>query len=195
MNRACEVAVCAIAGILFSVSQATAAPGPADQPITVTHLSIEGAESLSASQIDEVKASVVGKPETAETLMDTARHLLTRFLTVACYIRPDIDLEAVNAQASPDSAWMHVKVRQGTRYRLRNFRVQWAQAFSAQQIEQQLPLDAMRRGDCSGLPDVEATIADFYRSRGFPKAKVHSLVQANKASEQFDLTLYIDEAK
>ena len=70
-----------------------------------------------------------------------------------------------------------------------------AQAFSTQQIEQQLPPDTMRRGDCSGLPDVEATVADFYRSRGFPNNKVHSLVQPNKATEQFDLTLYIAEAR
>jgi outer membrane protein assembly factor BamA len=90
---------------------------------------------------------------------------------------------------------MHVKVRQGTRYRLGNFRVQWAQAFSAQEIGQHLPLDAMRRGDCSGFDDAENTVTDFYRSRGFRNVKVHPLVQANKATEQFDLTLYIDEAK
>jgi outer membrane protein assembly factor BamA len=58
-----------------------------------------------------------------------------------------------------------------------------------------LPLDAMRRVDCSGLDDVESTLADFYRSRGFQNVKVHPLVQPNKASEQFDLTLYIDEGK
>jgi outer membrane protein assembly factor BamA len=195
MNRLCDVVFLAIAVVLCFVLHSSATPAPADQQITVTQFVIEGADSLSASQIEEVKASVMGKSESPEVLMDSVRHLLTTFLNSSCYIRPDIDLEVVNAQATPDSAWMHAKVRQGTRYRLSNFRVQWAQAFSAQEIEQHLPLDAMRRGDCSGLADVESTVIDSYRSRGFPNVKVHPLVQANKATEQFDLTLYIDEGK
>jgi outer membrane protein assembly factor BamA len=128
-------------------------------------------------------------------LMDTARHLLTASLDSYCHIRSDIQLEVVNAKASPDAAWMHATVRQGVRYRLRNFRVQWAQVFSAQEIEQRLPLDAMRRGDCSGLTTVDATVTDLYQLRGFGNVKVNRLVQANKATEQFDLTLYIDERK
>ncbi|HUK43506.1 MAG TPA: hypothetical protein VLW48_03585 [Candidatus Bathyarchaeia archaeon] len=190
MTRLCEVAFCAIALVY-----ASATPAPADQQITVKHFVIEGADSLSRSQIEEVKSSVMGKPESGKVLMDTARHLLTGFLDSKCYIRSDIDLTVVNANAAPDAAWMQATVKQGTRYRLRNFRVQWARAFSAQEIEQHLPLDAMRRGDCSGLANVESAVADFYQSRGFRNVKVHPLVQSNKATEQFDLTLYIDEGK
>ncbi len=196
MNRLCEVAFCAIAVILWGVIYSVATPPPADQPITVSRFVIDGAESLSASQLEEVKASVMGRPpESGITLMDTAKHLLTADLDRKCYIRASIDLDVVNAQTAPESAWMHAVVRQGTRYRLGNFRVQWAHAFSEQQIGQLLPLDAMRRGDCSGFDDVERTVTDFYRSRGFQNVKVHPLVQANKATEQFDLTLYIDEGK
>jgi len=195
MNRLCEVAFCAIAVVLCSVSHSSATPVPADQQITVTHFVIEGADSLSTSQIEEVKSSVMGRPESAEVLMDAARHLLTASLESYCYIRPDIQLEVVNAKASPDAAWMHATVREGIRYRLRNFRVQWAQVFSAQEIGQQLPLDAMRRGDCSGLATVDATVTDLYERRGFRNVKVNQLLQANKATEQFDLTLYIDERK
>ena len=90
---------------------------------------------------------------------------------------------------------MHATVRQGIRYRLRNFRVQWARAFSAQEIEQRLPLEAMRRGDCSGLATVVDTVTDLYQSRGFRNVKVNPMVQPYKATEQFDLTLYIDEGK
>jgi outer membrane protein assembly factor BamA len=196
MNRLCEVAFCAIAVILCCVTRSSATPAPADQPITVTRFVIDGAESLSASQIEEVKASVMGRPpESGIALMDTAKHRLMAFLNGSCYIRADIDLDVVNAQAAPDAAWMHAVVRQGTRYRLGNFRVQWAQAFSTQEIGQHVPLDAMRRGDCSGLDGVESSVTDFYRSRGFPNVKVHPLVQADKATKQFDLTLYIDEGK
>ncbi len=195
MNRLCELAFCAIAVVLGFVTHARATPAPADQQVTVKQFVIEGADSLSTSQIEEVKSSVMGRPETAEALMDTARHRLTAFLDSNCYIRSDIQLEIVNAKASPDAAWMHATVRQGLRYRLRNFRVQWAQVFSAQEIEQHLPLDAMRRGDCSGLATVVDTVTDFYQTRGFRNVKVHPLVQAYKATEQFDLTLYIDEGK
>ncbi len=195
MNRLCEVAFCAIAVVLCSVTPSSAAPVPADQQITVKQFVIEGADSLSTSQIEEVKSSVMGRPESAEVLLDTARHLLTAFLDSNCYIRSDIQLDVVNAKTSPDAASMHATVRQGIRYRLRNFRVQWARAFSAQEIEQHLPLDDMRRGDCSGLATVDNTVTDLYQSRGFRNVKVHPLVQANKATEQFDLTLYIDEGK
>ena len=171
MNRLCEVAFCVTAVVLFLGAPSTAAPAPADQPVTVVRCVIDGAESLSASQVEEVKAAVMGKPEPSQDLMDTARHLLTTALNRKCYIRADIDLDVVNAQAAPDAAWMHVDVRQGVRYRLNNFTVQWAQAFSAQQIAQLLPLDAMRQGDCSGFDDVERTVSDFYRSRGFQNVR------------------------
>jgi outer membrane protein assembly factor BamA len=85
--------------------------------------------------------------------------------------------------------------QENDRYRLHNFRVQWTQVFSAPEIEQRLPLDATRRGDCSGWANVESTVTDFYRSRGFRTVKIHSLVQPNKATEQFDLTLYVEEGK
>jgi outer membrane protein assembly factor BamA len=195
MNRLGEVAFCAIAVVLCSVTHASAAPAPGDQHITVAHFVIEGADSLSRSQIEEIKSSVMSRSESAEVLMDAARHLLTAALESSCYIRPDIQLSVVNAQASPNAAWMQATVRQGTRYRLRNFRVQWAQVFSAQEIGQQLPLDDMRRGDCSGLATLDATVTDLYQRRGFRNVKVNQLVQPNKATEQFDLTLYIDERK
>ena len=195
MKRLCEVALCVIAVVLSSASNLIAMPVPADQPITVKHFVIEGADSLSRSQIEEVKSSVMGKPGSGEALMDTARHLLTTFLDGYCYIRSDIELTVVNAQSSPDAAWMNAKVQQGVRYRLRNFRVQWATVFSAQEIEQHLPLAAMRRGDCSGLDNLESTVAELYQSRGYRNVKVHPLIQSNKATEQFDLTLYIDEGK
>jgi len=189
------MAFCALVVLSFFVAQANATPPAADQQITVTRFVIDGANALSASQLEAVKASVMGKRETSEVLLDTARHLLTTYLNNLCYIRATVDADVVNADNRPDQAWMHATVQQGVRYRLGNFRVQWAQAFSAQQIAQQLPLDAMRRDDCSGLVNVESTVADFYRSHGFRTVKVHPLVQANKATEQFDLTLYIDEAK
>lgn len=195
MNRLCEVAFCAIAVVFCRLPRASAMPVPADQQITVKHFVIEGADSLSSSQIEEVKSAVMGKTESSLVLMDTAKHLLTAFLDSKCYIRSDIDLTVVNADAAPNAAWMQATVKQGTRYRLHNFRVQWAQVFSAQEIEQHLPIDAMRRGDCSGLDTVPDAVTDFYQSRGYRNVKVHPLVQPNKATEQFDLTLYIDEGK
>ena len=193
MNRLCEVAFSVVAIILFPGAPSSAAPPPADQPVTVVRCVIDGADSLSPSQIEEVKAAVMGKPKPSQELMDTARHLLTTALDQKCYIRADIDLDVVNVEATPEAAWMHIKVRQGVRYRPNNFNIHWAQAFSAQQIGQLLPLDAMRRGDCSGFDDVESTVSDFYRSRGFQNVKVHPLVQTDKSREVFDLTLYIDE--
>jgi len=53
----------------------------------------------------------------------------------------------------------------------------------------------MRQGDCSGLATLNDTVTDLYQSRGFRNVKVNQLVQASKATEQFDLTLYIDERK
>jgi outer membrane protein assembly factor BamA len=195
MSRLCQVAFFTVAVIVCSATHSSTTPLPADQQVTVTHFVIEGADSLSSSQIDEVKSSVMGRPESTEVLMDTARHLLTASLSSYCYIRSDIELEVVNANASPDAAWMKAKVRQGVRYRLRNFRVQWATVFSAQEIEQHLPLEAMRRGDCAGLATLNDTVTDLYQGRGFRNVKVNQLVQASKATEQFDLTLYIDERK
>ncbi len=194
MKRFLRIASCAIA-LIPAVVPSSMAQAPAGQKSTVKHFSIQGADSLSASQIEQVKSSVLGKPESDEALMDTARHLLTTFLSGKCYIRADIDLSIVNAATSPDDAWMQVTVQQGVRYHLHNFSVNWATVLSAQQIEQHLPLDAMRRGDCSGLATVESAVTDLYKGRGFRNVKVHSLVQANKLSEQFDLTLYIDENK
>jgi outer membrane protein assembly factor BamA len=195
MTRVREVAFCSIVLLLCSVPHSAGKPVPADQQITVKHFAIEGAGALSSSQIGEVKSSVMGKPGSPEVLMDTARNLLTTFLDGYCYIRSDIQLAIVNAQATPDAAWMNATVKQGTRYRLRNFGVHWATVFSAQEIEQRLPLDAMRRGDCSGLDLVKDTITDMYQRRGFRNVKVNQLVQPSQAAEQFDLTLYIDEGK
>lgn len=195
MTRLCAVAFWATAVVLCSTSHASAMPVSADQKITVKHCVIEGADSLSTSQIEEVKSLVMGGSGSGEMLMDTARLRLTALLESKCYIRSDIQLAVVNAEASPDAAWMRVTVRQGIRYRLRNFRVQWAQVFSAQEVEQHLPLDAMRRGDCSGLETVVNAVTNLYQSRGFRNVKVQPLVQPNKATEQFDLTLYIDEGK
>ena len=195
MNRLCGIALCAITIVSSTVIRSSATPVPADQHVTVKHVRIEGADRLSAAQIEQVKSSVLGKPESMEVLMDTARHLLHSFLDGYCYIRSDIQLSIVNASASPDNAWMQVTVQQGIPYRLHNFSVNWATVFSAQEIGQHLPLEAMRRGDCAGLESVESRVADLYKDRGFRNVKVHSLVQANKAAEQFDLTLYIDENK
>lgn len=115
MNRLCEVAFCAIVVALCSVTYSSATPAPPDQQITVAQFVIEGADSLSTSQIEEVKSAVMGRPESAEVLMDTARQRLTDFLNSYCYIRSDIQLSVVNAKASPDAAWMNATVRQGTR--------------------------------------------------------------------------------
>ncbi len=193
MNRAYQVAACSI--FLFLTLVVLPTSTRADDEITVKRFVIDGADSLSPSQIEQVKASVLGMPGNREALMDTARRLLTNFLEKQCYLRADIELEVINANDAPNWAWMQAKVGQGVRYRLRDFRVQWARAFSVQQIGQQLPLDAMRRGNCSGLSNAPTTISDFYLSHGLRNVKVHPLVQANKATQQFDLTLYIDEGQ
>src|SRR5437764_14320844 len=101
MKRAGEVSVFAAAVILF-VSYLAGIPVAAEQQITVTQFVIDGANKLSALQIEQVKTAVVGRRGTSEELMDTARRLLIGFLNSECYIRPDIDLDVVNAYASPD---------------------------------------------------------------------------------------------
>ena len=193
MNHLHKAAFYGLAMVASScVAQSGAAPVPAE-PVIVTRFAIDGADSLSASQIEVVKSAVLRKPKSAEALMDTARQLITSFLDNSCYIRSDIQLSVVNAATPRDNAWMQATVQQGIRYRLRNFKVNWATVFSEQEIKQHLHLDAMRQGDCSALDGVERTVTGLYQRRGFRNVKVHSLVQANRATQQFDLTLYINE--
>jgi len=187
------VACCVIVVSICLAAQPPATPASDDQ-ITIKELVITGANDLTSSQIAEAKDSVVGKSGTTENLMDTARHSLTAALKSECYLNPDIELfSAFRKDKPPDDVVMHVTVREGLRYTLRNFRVQWAQAASAKEIEQILPIDDMRRGDCRGLDDVPTTVQDFYQKRGYPNVNVHPLIQPNGATRQFDLTLYIDE--
>jgi outer membrane protein assembly factor BamA len=193
MKRFCEVAFGVIVVSICLAAQPPATPASDDQ-IIIKELVITGANDLSSSQIAEAKDSVVGKSGTTENLMDTARHSLTAALKSECYLNPDIELfSAFRKDKPPDDVVMHVTVREGLRYTLRNFRVQWAQAASAKEIEQILPIDDMRRGDCRGLDDVPTTVQDFYQKRGYPNVNVHPLIQPNGATRQFDLTLYIDE--
>ena len=193
MKRFCEVAFGVIVVSICLAAQPPATPASDDQ-ITIKELVITGANDLTSSQIAEAKDSVVGKSGTTENLMDAARHSLTAALKSECYLNPDIELfSAFRKDKPPDDVVMHVTVREGLRYTLRNFRVQWAQAASLKEIEQLLPIDAMRRGDCRGLDDVPTTVQDFYQKRGYPNVKVHPLIQPNGATRQFDLTLYIDE--
>jgi outer membrane protein assembly factor BamA len=190
MKRSCEVAFCVIVSSIYFAAQ----PPASDDRITVKELVITGANDLSSSQIAEAKDSVAGKSGTTENLMDTARQSLTTALKNDCYLNPDIELFSAFRKDEPaDAVVMHATVHEGLRYTLRNFRVQWAQAASAKEIEQLLPIGDMRRGDCRGLDDVPATVEEFYRKRGYPNVKVHPLIQPNGASRQFDLTLYIDE--
>jgi outer membrane protein assembly factor BamA len=192
MKRFCEVAFGVIVVSICLAAQPPATPASDDQ-IIIKELVITGANDLSSSQIAEAKDSVVGKSGTTENLMDTARHSLTAALKSECYLNPDIELfSAFRKDKPPDDVVMHVTVREGLRYTLRNFRVQWAQAASAKEIEQILPIDDMRRGDCRGLDDVPTTVQDFYQKRGYPNVNVHPLIQPNGATRQFDLTLYID---
>ena len=193
MKRFCEVAFGVIVVSICLAAQPPATPASDDQ-ITIKELVITGANDLTSSQIAEAKDSVVGKPGTTENLMDAARHSLTAALKSECYLNPDIELfSAFRKDEPPDDVVMHVTVREGLRYTLRNFRVRWAQAASAKEIEQLLPIDDMRRGDCRGLDDVPTTVQDFYQKRGYPNVKVHPLIQPKGATRQFDLTLYIDE--
>jgi hypothetical protein len=193
MNRFCQVA---FGVIVISVWLAAQPPATAasDERITIKELVITGANDLSSSQIAEAKDSVVGKSGTTESLMDTARHSLTAALKSECYLNPDIELfSAFRKDEPPDDVVLHATVHEGLRYTLRNFRVQWDQAVPTQQIAQQLPLDAMRRGNCQGLNDVESTVDQLYRDRGYPNVKVNVLIQPNGATRQFDLTLYVDQ--
>ena len=187
MNRSCAVAVFAIITALFCAAQS-------DERITYKELVITGANDLSSSQIREVKASVLGRRDTTENLMDTARHALTAAFKSECYLNPDIELFSAFRKDGPaDDVTLHATVKEGLRYSLRNFKVQWDQTIPTQQLAQQLPLDAMRRGDCQGLNDVENTVAQLYHDRGFPNVKVNVLIQPNGATRQFDLTLYVDQ--
>ncbi len=193
MKRFCEVAFGVIVVSICLAAQPPATPASDDQ-ITIKELVITGANDLTSSQIAEAKDSVVGKSGTTENLMDAARHSLTAALKSECYLNPDIELfSAFRKDKPPDDVVMHATVREGLRYTLRNFRVQWAQAASAKEIEQLLPIDDMRRGDCRGLDGVPTTVQDFYQKRGYPNVNVHPLIQPNGATRQFDLTLYIDE--
>ena len=193
MNRFCEVAFCVIVFSICFAAQPPAIPASDDQ-ITVKELVITGANDLSSSQIAEAKDSVVGKSGATESLMDAARHSLTAALKSECYLRPDVELfSAYRKDEPPDAVVMHATVREGLRYTLRNFRVQWAQAASQKEIEQLLPIEDMRRGDCRGLDDVPSTVQEFYQKRGYPNVKVNPLIQPNGATRQFDLTLYVDE--
>ncbi len=186
MHRSCAVAVFAVVTALFCAAQS-------DERITYTELAITGANDLSSLQIREVKDAVLNKRDTTENLMDTARHELTAAFKSECYLNPDIELFSGFRKGGPADVTLHATVKMGLRYTLRNFKVQWDQTVSAQQIAQQLPLDAMRRGDCQGLNDVESTVAQLYRDRGYPNVKVHVLIQPSGATRQFDLTLYVDQ--
>jgi outer membrane protein assembly factor BamA len=193
MDRAFEVVFCVIASAICIAAQPPAMPA-SDQEITVKELVINGANDLPRSQIEDTKTLVVDQRGTSEALMDRVRESLTAALKSECYLRPDIDLTLLSRRdASPDAGVMYATVQDGVRFQLRNFRVQWTQAASLKDIEQLLPLDAMRRGDCRGLDDVPSTVAEFYQKRGYSNVKVHPLIQADKARRQFDLTLYIDE--
>ncbi len=190
MNRSGVVAV-----LLLTAAICCAAQKPdAGEKITIKDVVIKGANDLSRSQIEEAKALVVDQQGTSKDLMDRVRLSLTAALKSQCYLYPDIDLTTLSrSDASSNAGVMYVTVQDGVRYQLRNFRIQWAQAFSLKDIEQLLPLDDMRRGDCRALDDVPSTVEEFYRKRGYPNVKVHPLIQPNKATRQFDLTLYIDE--
>ena len=190
MARSCALLLFIIAATIFCAAQR---PDPNEQ-ITYSELDITGGNALSSSQIREVKAAVLGRRDATENLMDSARHALTGALKSECYLNPDIEMFSAFRKDGPaDDVTLHVTVKEGLRYTLRNFKVQWDQTIPAQEIAQQLPLDAMRRGDCQGLDNVESTVAQLYRDRGYPSAKVHALIQSNGATRQFDLTLYVDQ--
>lgn len=190
MARSCAVAVFVIVTAVFCAAQRS---NP-DEQITYTALDITGAGALSSSQIRDVKDAVLNKRDTTQNLMDVARNALTAAFKSDCYLNPDIELfSAFRKDGPPDDVTLHATVKEGLRYTLRNFKVQWDQTIPTQQLGQQLPLDAMRRGDCQGLNDVENTVAQLYRDRGYPNAKVHALIQPSSATRQFDLTLYVDQ--
>ena len=189
MNRSFAVAILAFAALLCCAAQ----PPAEDDQITVKELVIKGGDALSSSQVREAKDSVEGKTGTMENLMDTARHSLTSSLKSDCYLAPDVELLAGYPKDSPNGVVMYATVKDGLRYTLRNFRVDWDKSIPTAEIERALPLDAMRRGDCRGLDDVENTVAQLYRRQGYSDAKVHALIQPSGATRTFDLTLYVDE--
>ncbi len=163
-------------------------------PIVVKEVVIRGASELTSSQLAEIRASVLGRTDTSVNLMDTVRHGLDAQFHSACYLRPDIELTTWSADNGPaQGAVMHVTVRAGERYQLRKFRVEWAKQVSPKEIEQHLPLDEMRQGNCQALDGIESTVADLYRDRGFSDVIVKSQVVADKATRQFDLALYVME--
>ncbi len=139
MKRFCEVAFGVIVVSICLAAQPPATPASDDQ-ITIKELVITGANDLSSSQIAEAKDSVVGKSGTTENLMDAARHSLTAALKSECYLNPDIELfSAFRKDEPPDDVVMHVTVREGLRYTLRNFRVQWAKAVSRRKSSNSCP--------------------------------------------------------
>ena len=190
MTRSCAVAVFVILAALFCAAQRS----NSDERIVYKDLVITGANDLSSSQIREVEDAVLNKRDTTENLMDTARHALAAAFKSECYLNPDIELFSAFRKDGPaDDVTLRATVKEGLRYTLRNFRVQWDQTIPTQQIEQALPLGAMRRGDCQALGDVESTVAQLYRDRGYQNAKVKALIQPSGATRQFDLTLYVDQ--
>ncbi len=58
------------------------------------------ARVVASSQVEEVKSAVMGRPQSADVLMDTARQRLTALLDSKCYIPSHIQLSVVNAIAS-----------------------------------------------------------------------------------------------
>ena len=124
MNRSYAVAVF----VLLAAFCCAAQKPDSNEQITYTELDITGANDLSSSQIREVKASVLGRRDTSESLMDTARHALTIALKSECYLNPDIELfSAFRKDGGGDDVTLHATVKEGLRYSLRNFRVQWDQ--------------------------------------------------------------------
>jgi len=193
MNHPGELALVVIVAALFCAGQPPVTP-VADDQVTVKELVIKGGDALSSFQVREAKGSVEGQTGTMESLMDTARLSLTASLKSDCYLNPDIELFSMFRKDGPaDDVTLRATVKDGVRYTLRNFRIQWDKTIPAQEIERALPLDDMRRGDCRGLNDVENTVGQLYRQRGYPNVKVHPLIQPNGATRQFDLTLYVDE--
>ena len=191
MNRRCVVALLVVAITLLCAAQPPLPPAPDDQ-ITVKELVIKGGNALSYSQLRDARASVEGRTGTMVNLMDAARESLTASLKSDCYLVPDVEMFTAFAQDASTAVVMHAAVREGVRYTLRNFRIEWDKTLS-QQIEHLLPLDAMRRGDCQGLNELESTVSQYYRKHGYPNIKLHPLIQTNSSIRQFDLTLYIDE--
>ena len=192
MKRCFGVVVAVIA--MVSIGAAPQMMSAQTHPVMVKDVVISGANELSSSQLAEVKASVLGRTDTSVNLMDTVRHGLDAEFHSACYLRPDIELTTWSADnAAAHGAVMYVTVRAGERYQLRKFRVEWATRVSPKEIEQRLPLEAMRHGDCQALDGIENSVADIYRNHGYDDVIVKSQVVTDKATRQFDLALYVME--